>query len=128
MLAGEPVLHEGARYRVDASLRPGARQRPRPPIWVAAMAPYGRPLRRALRYDAVVPIAADGGPITPDALATYLEPVELPAGFDVVATAFDDTPPREYEEAGATWLVYSRWPADEWLDELLGLARAGPPR
>jgi alkanesulfonate monooxygenase SsuD/methylene tetrahydromethanopterin reductase-like flavin-dependent oxidoreductase (luciferase family) len=128
LLAGEPVVHEGTHYRIDASLRPGARQQPRPPIWVAATAPHVRPLRRALRYDAVVPIASDGGPLTPEGLAEYLEPVELPAGFDVVAGAFDVTPPREYEEAGATWLVYSRWPAGDWLDELLTLARAGPPR
>ena len=48
------------------------------------MSPLRRPLARAARFDGVVPIASDGGPLAPDALAAYLEPMERPPGFDVV--------------------------------------------
>ena len=58
VLRGEPVRHDGAHFHVDADLRPGALQRPRPPIWVAAMWPNKRPMARAARYDGVNAIGA----------------------------------------------------------------------
>ena len=44
MLAGGEVTHHGKHTHIDANLLPAAVQRPRPPIWVAAVAPHRRPL------------------------------------------------------------------------------------
>jgi hypothetical protein len=46
--------------------------------------------------------------------------------FDVVATAAPGVPWKEYEAAGATWLVESAWPVDDWQDDLEQMVRAGP--
>src|SRR4051812_655971 len=67
-LRGEPTTLHG----VDAHLRPAAVQQPRPPIWVAAVAPHRRPLARAARWDGVVPIAAGTGFMTPSEVDGYL--------------------------------------------------------
>jgi alkanesulfonate monooxygenase SsuD/methylene tetrahydromethanopterin reductase-like flavin-dependent oxidoreductase (luciferase family) len=127
LVRGEHVKHDGAHYHVDAELKPAARQRPRPPVWIAAGDPYQRPLRRAERWDGVVAIAADGGPLEPEPLARYLEGVARPPGFDVVAGRHEKHGAAAYEAAGATWLFDSRWPAGDWFDELSQAVRAGPP-
>jgi alkanesulfonate monooxygenase SsuD/methylene tetrahydromethanopterin reductase-like flavin-dependent oxidoreductase (luciferase family) len=128
IMRGEPVKHEGEHFHVDAELRPAAVQQPRPPFWLAATDPYRRPLRRAVRWDGVVPIAADGGPLPPDDLVRYLDGIDRPDGFAIVAGHHPDHTAAEYEAAGATWLFDSRWPAGDWFDELSEAARRGPPR
>jgi alkanesulfonate monooxygenase SsuD/methylene tetrahydromethanopterin reductase-like flavin-dependent oxidoreductase (luciferase family) len=124
---GEPVRHDGAHYHVDAHLRPGTLQQPRPPIWIAAMDPFRAPLRRAVRFDGVVPIAGHGGPLTPAGLSAYLEGFARPDGYDVVVGRDADHGADEYADAGATWLIESRWPEGAWFDELLRAAQDGPP-
>jgi hypothetical protein len=79
----------------------------------------------------VVPIDVEtSGPITPDRLADCLGFMgDLPADYDVVATAMEEVPVAEYGEAGATWLVESCWPVGDWLAELRrGSARPTPLR
>jgi alkanesulfonate monooxygenase SsuD/methylene tetrahydromethanopterin reductase-like flavin-dependent oxidoreductase (luciferase family) len=118
-LRGGPVSFRGEHFTVDADLNPGALQRPRPPIWIAAIAPSRKPLARAARFDGVMPIGATGFPATPDELADYL--VDLPRrdGFDIVAPWHPDvTDPADYAAVGATWLVESTWPEGDWLTEL----------
>jgi alkanesulfonate monooxygenase SsuD/methylene tetrahydromethanopterin reductase-like flavin-dependent oxidoreductase (luciferase family) len=57
---GEPVDHQGRHYQVhDVTLLPASVQRPRPPIWIAGYWPHRRPMRRAARWDGVVPLFAD---------------------------------------------------------------------
>lgn len=57
--SGEPVNHDGRHYRVnDVTLLPGSVQRPRPPVWIAGYWPNRRPMRRAARWDGVVPLFA----------------------------------------------------------------------
>lgn len=126
LLRGGEVAHRGTHFRVDAQLRPAPVQRPRPPIWVAARIGARRPLARALRHEGLAPIAPDGNPPTPDAVAGYLAGVERPAGFDVVSSWAEGVGPDEYADAGVTWLVESRWPTGSWLDELSERAAAGP--
>jgi alkanesulfonate monooxygenase SsuD/methylene tetrahydromethanopterin reductase-like flavin-dependent oxidoreductase (luciferase family) len=54
---GAPVNHHGRHYQVrDVTLLPATVQRPRPPIWVAGVWPHRRPMRRAARWDGVVPM------------------------------------------------------------------------
>jgi alkanesulfonate monooxygenase SsuD/methylene tetrahydromethanopterin reductase-like flavin-dependent oxidoreductase (luciferase family) len=119
-----PVRHAGAHYVVDAHLRPGPVQRPRPRFWVAAVVPNRRPLARARRWDGVVPI----GPaalVTPEGIAAYVG-ADLPIDWDVVAPWPDGVPAAEYADAGATWLVH--WPtvADDWTQTLRRRIRRGP--
>lgn len=126
LLRGGPVSHHGDRYDVEAELRPRPVQRPRPPIWVAAIAPYDRPLARATAWDGVVPIAMPQGYMTPDELAGYIGDVERPDGWDVVAHWAPGVPADEYAEVGATWLIDGVWPDGDWVDEFRARIRTGP--
>lgn len=49
--------------------------------------------------------------------------------FDVAvwAVAPDAARRREYEEAGATWLIDDPAPGPDWLDDALAIASTGPP-
>jgi alkanesulfonate monooxygenase SsuD/methylene tetrahydromethanopterin reductase-like flavin-dependent oxidoreductase (luciferase family) len=125
--AGEPVDHRGEHYTVQAHLRPGAVQRPRPPIFVAGVKPHRRPLERALRWDGFFPI---GGTelLTPDQIAEYLERVEQPVGWEVLAARTPGHDAAEFEKAGATWLVEGAWPEGGWVGELRGRIKDGPER
>jgi alkanesulfonate monooxygenase SsuD/methylene tetrahydromethanopterin reductase-like flavin-dependent oxidoreductase (luciferase family) len=127
----EPVRHDGAHYYVDAELRPAPVQRPRPPIWVACQWPARGSFRRALRWDGVMPIFIDGASIGPEVVrevvteaATHRE--EPGRAFDIVVSWDPAHSVAEYEEAGATWLIESRWPEGDWLAELDAAARRGP--
>ena len=120
-----PVVHEGEHYRIDSELLPRPVQQPRPPIWVAAVAPRRRPLARAVRWEGVVPLAGFEPP-TPDQLAGYLAGVEGPPGWDVVATWAPGVPADEYAAVGATWLVEGCWPEGDWVADLR--ARIRSPR
>lgn len=120
-----PVDHRGRYFTVTSELRPRPVQRPRPPVWVAAVAPHRRPLARARRWDGVVPLVAFEPP-SPDELTSYLDGVEAPAGWDVVAMWAPGVPADEYASAGATWLVEGCWPVGDWVTELRARIGAGP--
>jgi alkanesulfonate monooxygenase SsuD/methylene tetrahydromethanopterin reductase-like flavin-dependent oxidoreductase (luciferase family) len=121
------VDHDGEHFQVHNELLPRPVQRPRPPIWVAGVAPHRRPLVRAARWDGVVPLGAEGV-LTPQELADYLALVmDRPVEWDVVVARAAGVPLREYAEAGATWLVEGIWPGDGWVDELRTAIRGGPP-
>lgn len=125
LLGGEPVRHDGVAYHVDTRLTPRPVQRPRPPIWVAGFVPGARPLRRARRWDGVVPLGRDGW-LTPERLADYLGGPP-PDGWEVVVPWNRDIPVQEYADAGATWLTESAWPLDDdWLADFRNRVGAGP--
>ena len=84
-LRGESVEHATAHYRVDAAMRPVAVQKPRPPIWVAGTWPNHAPLRRAARWDGVVPIRADNSTFGPELIESVVAVTGTRPGFDVVA-------------------------------------------
>lgn len=121
-----PVDHHGAHFQVRSELRPRAAQQPRPPIWVAAVAPHRRPLARSLRWDGVVPFGPEG-PLTPQELNGYLAGTDRPAGWEVVVAGAPGIGAEEYEEAGATWLVEGADPGEGWVDDLRRRIRRGPP-
>jgi alkanesulfonate monooxygenase SsuD/methylene tetrahydromethanopterin reductase-like flavin-dependent oxidoreductase (luciferase family) len=127
-LRGEPVVDEAA--GVDAHLRPGAVQDPRPPIWVGGKWPNPKPVERAKRWDGFVPIAPNGGPAAPNAVAEAVvalgDAAQRP-GFDVVVMLDDEHPAADYEAAGATWAVWSTWPVDDGLADTEERAAAPPP-
>jgi alkanesulfonate monooxygenase SsuD/methylene tetrahydromethanopterin reductase-like flavin-dependent oxidoreductase (luciferase family) len=120
-----PVSHRGEHFSVETELLPRPVQRPRPPVWVAAVAPHRRPMARALRWDGVVPIALDRL-LMPDEIATYLPPDGRPAGWEVVVNAAPGVPWDDYAAVGATWVVEGNWPEGDWVADLRRCIAAGP--
>ncbi|MFZ0664232.1 MAG: LLM class flavin-dependent oxidoreductase [Acidimicrobiales bacterium] len=117
---GVEVHHSGAHYKVDGvTFLPTPVQKPLP-IWVAAEWPNRKPLRRAARYQGVVPLRLEG----PETLQQVL--AVTGTGLDVVVHA-DDHPVDEWAYAGATWLLHevrSTVPADD----VFRVIDAGPAR
>jgi hypothetical protein len=111
-----------------AQFLPRPVQEPRIPIWCAAHWPNRRPLRRAARYDGVVPV----GELSPGALVELLDEVRkhrtLPGGFDVAlpSWAADGSPLPTYESAGVTWWLEGFRP-DADLDTARAVIERGPP-
>ncbi len=147
--SGEPYRHEGAAYRIkEAQFLPRPLQSPRIPIWVADIWPAKAPLRRAARYDGVVPIGRDlplSAMLTPAQMQEiagyvaaqpgYAHPFEfvhmgVTAGVDA---AHDREVIDAYRRAGVTWWVekilpelwgsWSNWP----LEAMRARIRHGPP-
>lgn len=134
-----PVTHTGGTYRVrDVELHAGTVQ-PRIPIWVAGWWPHRRPLRRAARYEGVVPLWPDFALPTPAEFAACLAVVRearLAGGladtpFDALVWARTEGPgddrPLAYPEAGATWWVEAFSPRSDSLDDVRRRITAGPP-
>jgi alkanesulfonate monooxygenase SsuD/methylene tetrahydromethanopterin reductase-like flavin-dependent oxidoreductase (luciferase family) len=82
-------------------------QRPRIPVWVAAKWPSRRPIRRAIRWDGVFPIDLSG----PEQLAVLAEEINQARGsedrFDLVVEVTPGADVRQWEAAGATWVLTS---------------------
>ena len=125
--AGEPVRHSGAHFHVDgARFLPRPFQHPRIPIWCAAHWPNRAPLRRAARYDGVVPV----GRFSPDAVSDLLSEVHhhqtTADPFDVAIPSWTATAPvDDYEHAGATWWLEAFQP-DTPLKEAQEAVQGGP--
>lgn len=134
--SGEPFSYAGGHHRVtDVQFLPKPVQQPRIPIWVAAMWPSRRPLRRAARWDGVVPIHGTELFLTPERVAdvvaytashrTSAAPFDVMLGLEVgddLAEARDRA--QAYAEVGATWLQVGAGS----LAELRERVAAGPPR
>ncbi|NTV62958.1 MAG: LLM class flavin-dependent oxidoreductase [Oscillochloris sp.] len=148
--AGQPFSFSGKHYSItpsDFSPPPPPIQHPRIPIWVVGMWPYAQSLRRALRYDGLIPSARDiGGPsrqATLDELRTigaYIadqRSAERP--FDVIiegTTPGDDTASAiaqiaPWFAAGATWWLETCWSISHDGEGMPAVRRRiaqGPPR
>ncbi|MGF7235596.1 MAG: LLM class flavin-dependent oxidoreductase [Frankia sp.] len=143
--SGERVDFRGEQVTAtDVTFRPTPVQRPRPPIWIACNWPHRRPLRRAARWDGVVPLvlSADDGSWapTPAVVAEIVAAIgETRAGtdpFDVVISG--RTRPEQPAEAretvepiaaaGATWWLEAFRPQAGEYDAAVRRIEAGPPR
>ncbi len=142
--SGETVSFRGRHYRVDeVAFQPTPVQRPRIPIWVAGVWPNRGPLRRAARFDGVVPLKlGDDGELVPlhaDDLGELLavvrahraggEPFEVMLGGE---TPGDDPAAARavvepLAQAGMTWWTESLEPRRGDLEELRTRVRQGPP-
>jgi cytochrome P450 len=138
--SGRRFRHEGRHFRVgETTFAPQPVQSPRIPIWVAAMWPNLAPVRRAARWDGVVPIHADITPLSSREVREILACVRAhrtgDGPFDVVLSGESSgdmphvlqEPLRAYEEAGATWwlevLTDWRGPLDAMRDQIRGRTR-----
>ncbi|MBV9227919.1 MAG: LLM class flavin-dependent oxidoreductase [Chloroflexi bacterium] len=148
--SGEPYHHEGTYYHIkEAQFLPRPVQSPRIPIWVAGMLPVKAPLRRAARWDGVVPIGRDlplTEMLTPEEIHEIVGYVAAQPGyttpFEVVHSGItagtDEVYDREvvaaYQQVGVTWwmekILPERW--GSWIDwpleAMRGRIRKGPPR
>jgi len=105
--SGGPVTHHGAAYHADqVTVLPRPVQLPRIPLWFAARGGSAkRPLRRAARFDGLVPIELEDH----DHLSRMLDVIATERGsvdgFDtMVSTQLDAA---ESERRGATWSYQS---------------------
>lgn len=155
---GEPVNFDGEWYQLNnARLLPRPVQRPRIPVWVAAMLPAKPGQRRAARWDGIMPHVMPANldetqDITGLDMRVLMSPTpervrettqfvaelrETDDPFDVLASGITQgLSPKEaadklraYKEAGATWWC-------EWLDcgkpgtleQVRAHIQAGPPK
>jgi alkanesulfonate monooxygenase SsuD/methylene tetrahydromethanopterin reductase-like flavin-dependent oxidoreductase (luciferase family) len=138
--SGEPVRLCGEHVRVETPGFGRPVQGPRIPVWVAGSWPNKRPLRRAARWDGVVPVAkgvAGGKVVRPDDLRELVAYVrrhrESDDAFDFIQfgatkSAADTEKVKAYAAAGATWWIESIM---TWFTPLEGARsriREGPPR
>jgi alkanesulfonate monooxygenase SsuD/methylene tetrahydromethanopterin reductase-like flavin-dependent oxidoreductase (luciferase family) len=143
--SGEPFTYHGQHYHIeDVTFLPKPRQS-HIPIWVAAEWPRGKaPLRRAARWDGVVPLKHEGdlfGSMSSNDLRQMRAYIDQhrrsSAPFDVVASGFTrnmsaDQAARhvgEREQAGATWWMEALdWFSGGTPDQVLPRIQQGPPR
>ena len=141
---GEPFEFHGEHYDLERStFLPRPVQRPRIPIWVAAMWPKRRPVRRAARWDGLAPIVFDTeteqfGEATPAVIGEIADYVrsqrDAADPFDIsIAEGHapgDDLAEyvAEMEAVGVTWwrdgwLPWLGHDHDAWMADVL----EGPP-
>jgi alkanesulfonate monooxygenase SsuD/methylene tetrahydromethanopterin reductase-like flavin-dependent oxidoreductase (luciferase family) len=145
--SGEPVTYSGTHYQVDdVTLLPATVQRPHPPIWIGGFWPHRRPMRRAARWNGVVPLftSARHGHVPPldevSELITYVRAHRsAPAGdpFEVVLGGKTPGEPgiageviEPLAEAGATWWDERQLQTSDDLHRLAPVLRRveqGPP-
>ena len=135
--SGESYEFHGKYYDLEpVTFRPTPLQQPRIPIWVAAQWPRKRPVRRAARWDGIVPLFFDSDAgewmeSTPERLGElvgYLREHRDPdKPFDIAVGGPPDRV-REYSDAGATWWRDGWEPGCGWeLDQFLEYVLNGPP-
>jgi hypothetical protein len=147
---GQPFNYDGKHYKVKEIHHfppPPPVQQPRIPIWVVGVWPRRKSMRRALRYDGLLPAKAnDSGE------RTEITPADIPAikafidehhaqksPFDIVMEG--QTPGvdpdkaasiiRPWAEAGATWWIEGMWDALYEPDKRNAVReriQQGPPR
>ncbi len=147
--SGEPYSHDGIAYHIkEAQFLPRPLQSPRIPVWVANLWPAKAPLRRAVRWDGIVPIGRDlplEAMLSPEEMRKIVRTVEsqpeYSTPFEVVhmgiTEGVDQAHDREivtaYQQVGVTWWVEKILPElwgswNEWpLEAMRTRIRKGPP-
>lgn len=105
MWSGRPVHFEGEHFTADdITVWPTPVQHPRVPLWFAARGRARKPVRRAARYDGLVPIEVDAAGLSDMIELVRAERGSLD-GFDVAAKPRAHGEYQAFLEAGATWAV-----------------------
>jgi len=131
--SGEPFGFEGRHYRfAPMTFRPTPVQQPRIPIWVVGAWPNERSVRRALRFDGILPQTSDPDEVR--ALVEFIGRERAPGPFEIVVEGTTPLDPAEagdavrpLADAGATWWVESDW-TGATVESLRRRIAAGPPR
>jgi len=146
---GQPFNYDGKHYRIKPTNffpPPPPVQQPRIPIWVVGAWPKEKSLRRALRYDGLLPtVMNDQGqhiPPTPDLIREMTGYIAAhrtaTTPFDIVVEGKTPGADRDraaeavqvWADAGATWWIEALWgdPAQSIdLDAVIFRIRQGPP-
>jgi len=121
----------------------GAPSRPRIPIWVVAVWPRPKSMKRALRCDGVVPqYEGRGDEERPEDARAVREWLDAHGGAEIDVVAQGETPAadpvsaetvvRGWADAGCTWWLETRWEMPHGTRERMLQIRdrlaAGPPR
>ena len=128
--SGEPVSHEGKHYRVVTDQ--GFAKPSSIPIWVGGVWPNKRPIRRAARWDGVIPLGpswSNNEIITASELGELVQVTGQRDGYDIVTIAMSQQPAdvvHEYADAGCTWWVEASAPFGKTVDEMKEQIRRGP--
>lgn len=137
LLSGEAVQHSGPHFQVDCPAFRATPGRSRVPIWVAASWPAQRPVRRAARWDGVVPVQLFDLEVAADDLAALASTARgLRTGdapFDVTcfgrtAGPGDTAAVETAAQAGATWWIEYARMGETTVAEVRERLRLGPPR
>ncbi len=142
--SGEPFSFRGEHFEVDdLHFLPKPVQSPRIPVWVVALWPYERSLRRALRWDGIIPARREGVVSEDDLrkIRAYVEKHRENEGdLEIVYESETSTDDRDralacvrpFADAGVTWWLESGWTRvlkpPQTLDRLRRRIDAGPPR
>jgi len=121
---GQPFEYSGKHYTVQPTEFPTIGhtvQSPRVPIWCVGALGHERSMRRALRWDGLIPQVIDDGTArqaTLEELSAITD--QLPGdGYDVIVEgAWAEHSPAAWAGAGATWWLETQWDA-------VGQARPG---
>ena len=140
MWSGDRLDHHGAAFIAEGQgVQPPPVQQPRIPIWVAGAWPNRRPLRRAARWDGVVPLVVGGdlGFHEPDVdeftqIVAYVNTQRTaPGNFDYVATGsrlmYGEADLDGLAAVGATWWMESIGYPGPTFDDWRDVIRDGPP-
>ena len=131
--SGQPFAFEGRHYRFGPmTFRPTPLQQPRIPIWVVGAWPKERSVRRALRYDGIMPQTDDPAAIRELVAIVGRERAPEAGPLDIIVEgttrdASDDAAVRALADAGATWWMEADW-TGATEDSLRRRIADGPPR
>ena len=122
--SGESVTHAGVAYQADGvTVLPRPVQKPRVPMWFAARgASAKRPLRRAARFDGLVPIELEDADHLSRMLDVIIDERGSLDGFDTMVNVSLD--PAEVERRGATW-SYQSFPTTATADDVFAVIARG---
>lgn len=127
LLSGMSVRHQGEFYRaMDVAFRPTAVREGGIPIWIATRWPHRSPIRRAARYQGIVVIQMTD-PADMVVLRDRLHDDGADLGhFDIVVLSRDGDDPKQWAEAGVTWLMTRLGPHQINFAEARATVGAGP--
>jgi len=138
---GRPFSYQGNHYRLQkTSFIPTPVQKPRIPIWVGGFWPRKAPIKRAAKWNGVIPLKLPEKLLEPEDLreiTSYLRKQNITkAKFDFVNIGWTTGTNRDRDrekvapfiEAGMTWWLESLYTKRDSPEKMRKRIRLGPPR